>query len=259
MTNLTLHGILFSDFTIFTANTVILASKLTNKIPEVIPNIFRSTLGYLGLICLPFQFKDLEKNIRDLKYALLLKETLPILHTALKISLRALEIFFIGAGTLATFLTLTPFTATSSLIFASMAPFAIPGFFLPLSLDLIDAYEDRRLLKLLENQSTLNKVTEVVNRVLKNGEAPTDKIALQVLKQFSLLNLSQLTTDTISGEQIKSCLKTRLVVSKIDLTLKGVGQIGMAVGRLYPNSLSQAAFNFGISIAYNIKNYIELS
>lgn len=253
---ITLNGLLYSDATIFTANSVILASKLTNKIPQVIPNLFRSVLSYTGLICLPFQFHDLTKNFRDLTYSIKLKEMKAIAHTALKISLRVMEIFLLIAGSAAVFLLLTPLAPVSTLIFNAMIPFALPCFFLPLGLDCIDTREDKMLLKLLDDDFFLEKATKGLRKYFEREREPKNSLTLTILKQCTPYTLNEL-KQNLSKESLKTALKTRLVVSNIDITLKGIGQVGMAIGRLYPNSLAQAASIWCISLLYNIKHFYE--
>ncbi len=246
------------SFGIFTANSVILASKLTNKIPQVVPNLFRSSLSYLGIISFPFHLKMLEKNVRDLSQAIRLKESLTIVHTALKITLRVVDIFFLIGGTTATFLALTPLFPVSTLIFGAMIPFAMPSLILTVGLDVLNAYEDRRLLTLIDSPKTIVKITAIIKRHIKEGAPIKDKLALQTLKQFSHLDIKYLKeTSFITEEHIKSCLKTRLLVSNMDLSLQVIGYLGLSIGKLYPNSLAQASFNFGISLLYNIKYYVE--
>lgn len=270
------HSDLLSQLTTLALNTVILASKIIQKIPSIIPRFANTALSFTGLLYLNLQVRDLLKVGGDLVDSIKTKDLEGIVFVSARVTVKALNIL-LGIGMMgATLVALCGFPAVALAMYGIMRPFALFSLFIGIGLEVYDYKKNGALLKKFQKlEHCPEKISKVVMALREQIQKKTNKsvcskeeqrLVLHTFRQLEHFRVDALRKEFFEEklfgegggeeklfEKIKTAFEQKRVYIQANLGLISLGYLCMGICKMWPDTLVQSATVWGISLLYTTK------
>lgn len=286
------HSELFSNLTIVSLNSILLLSKIYEQIPRVIPRTALVVFSYTGIISLNAQIKSLFKSSRDFSNAFSLRDAQGMLFTAMKVSVKGLNIILTASMFAAAVIALAGFPTITLAMYAVMRPFGVAGWIGAIANEACDYQQNQKVLGDLEVMRKSPNVDERIHNfamhsfdLIRPGSLgpikgkDERKLASRVLRQIGDYDVEAyreniaklalgsqrlgkpLTIDQQAAwlhfQNVQGSLEKQVKVATANLGLRVLCYGALGVCKAYPDSIAQWSSMWGISVLYLVKHIYE--
>lgn len=236
------HTDLISSVSILTLNTIMVASKVFEQIPAIIPRTSLTLLSFTGVLTLNIQARELMKQGKDFILAKNADDRMGMIITAAKVSMTATDILLTVTMFAASVIALVGHPEVTLQMYATMRPIALTSLLARITLDIRDFFENRTLiteLKKHQEDRIIDERMSLVRRAIRQLDHQT----LKAIKA----------NGEISWKKLHRAVEIKQQFTQANLGLIAVGYTCMGISRAYPDSLLQHGLNLGMCSLYTAK------
>jgi hypothetical protein len=265
---------LISSSGILAITTCLLASKIFEGLPPLLPRLSRIVFNFGGIIWLNPQAKDFLKTGTDLTRALHLKQWTAFLETTLKVVNQAFGILLTCVTFGCSFISAFGFPQISLAIQFALRPAALASLAATIFSDVRDYFINEALLKQfhqIENApDAAMRIPQVVIALLEAMQRhPTSSGSHQLFADRVVRQLHRLTIETFQEKLaakeavedlrvealklfflLKDSIASKQASTEANLSLMVMGYIGMGICRAFPESLLEIFTRWSMSVLY---------
>jgi hypothetical protein len=274
------HTDVVSNLGILAITTCLLASKIFEQTPKILPRLAMIVYNYAGIIWLNVQARDLIKSIKDLSRSIQQFEKLSMLETAAKVFVKVSNIMLTCVIFTGSVLSAFVFPEASLTIALSIRSFSLSCLCINVFSDIRDYFANQGLLRQLHkieaapNSSILiGKIMVCFLEIIKNMETPS-KISLEWTEEWKLTDrlVRQLDHYTIETFQeslqtdrkekvplvdaiklfygIKDGMQRSQAFTEANICLTYLGYASMGICRAFPDTLIEMLARWSMSVLY---------
>lgn len=270
------HTDLISNLGILAITTCLLASKIFESTPPILPRLAMVVYNYGGIIWLNVQVRDAIKSGKDLYRSIGEKDYVGIIETAAKTFVKsaniALTCVIFGGSVASTFV----MPQASLSIALAIRSFSLSCLVINVASDIRDYFANRTLLQTLESMEAdpegsprIGKVMVCFLEILKHGrvvsEMPEEKcLADRLVRQLDTYTLETFQESLSQQKKEKPTLVDALklfygvvdgmqcnqAATKSDLSLIALGYVSMGICRAFPDSLAEMVARWSMSVLH---------
>lgn len=274
------HTEAISNLGILTITTCLLASKIFESTPKILPRVAKVVYDYGGLIWLNVQARDLMKSVKDLTRAIQTKD-LGIIATVAKVFVKSANIFLTCVIFAGSVISAVAVPEASLAIALSIRSFSLSCLCINVLSDIRDYFANEALLKQLEKLDSddkgnllIGKVMACFLEIIKDVETPSKissewteewKLADRLVRQLDHYTLETF-KESLQEERkekyplvdalklfygVKDGMKTNQGMTKANLSLIALGYFSMGLCRAFPDSLIEMSSRWTMSVLYS--------
>lgn len=273
------HTDIISNLGILAITTCLLASKIFEKTPKILPRLAMIVYNYAGIIWLNVQVRDLIKSGKDLSRAIELKDAMGVVETAAKVFVKSVNVIltcvFFAGSVVSAFI----FPQASLMIALSIRSFSLACLAVNVASDIRDYFANQTLLKRLEKMEAdpngslvvckvmacfLEIVKEVKPSEQSYGWKEERYLADRLVRQLDTYTLETFKESLAEDRKEKNILADTLKlfhgvidgmqcnqgVTKANLSLTALGYVSMGICKAFPDSLTEMATRWSMSVLY---------
>lgn len=270
------HTDLISNLGILAITTCLLASKVFEKTPKILPRLAMMVYNYGGIIWLNVQLRDAIKSGKDLWRAIEGKDYAGMIETAAKAFVKGVNIILtcvIFGGSLASAFLMPQASLSIALAIRS---FSLTCLAINVASDIRDYFANHTLLKQLEAMEAhpegsllIGKVMvcflEIIKQVKVSSPMSNEKrLADRLVRQLDTYTLEtfqeSLGQDRKEKHPLVDALKlfygvvdgmhSNQATTKSNLSLTALGYFSMGICRAFPDSLVEMTARWSMSVLY---------
>ncbi len=272
------HTDVISNLGILAITTCLLASKIFEQTPKILPRLAMMVYNYAGIIWLNVQARDLLKSVKDLSRAFQLFDKPSMLETAAKVFVKTSNILLTCVIFAGSVLSAFVFPEASLIIALSIRSFSLSCLCINVLSVIGDYFANETLLRKLDkieadpNGSLLiGKIMVCFLEIVKNTETPS-KVSSEWTKEWKLADrlVRQLGHYTIETFQeslqqdrkekvplvdalklfygIKDGMQSSQAATKAHLILTALGYVSMGICRAFPDTLIDMLARWSMSV-----------
>lgn len=275
------HTDVISNLGILIITTCLLASKVFERTPKILPRMAMVIYNYGGLIWLNVQTRDLMKSVKDLLRSCQIANTEGIIETAAKVFVKGSNIFLtcvIFAGSVISFVAIPQASLAIALCIRS---FSLSCLFINILSDVKDYFANEVLLKRLEELDANSEGSRLIGKVMvcfleivKNLETPSRissewkeewRLADRLIRQLDHYTLETFKESLNEDRKeknplvdalklfygVKDAMKSNQGTTKANLSLIALGYFSMGLCRAFPDSLIEMLSRWSMSVLYS--------
>lgn len=274
------HTDIISNLGILAITTCLLAAKIFENTPKIIPRLAMMVYNYAGIIWLNVQARDLIKTFKDFTRSIQFSEKIAMIETAAKVLVKASNILLTCVIFTGSVLSAFVFPEASLAIALSIRSFSLSCLCINVLSDIRDYFANEALLRKLEKIEANPNGSLLIGRVMvcfletiKEIEYPSD-VSIKWVKERRLAHrlVKQLDHFTIETFQeslqvdrkekiplvdalklfhgIKDGMQNSQAATKANLSLTALGYGSMAICRAFPDTLVEMLARWSMSILY---------
>lgn len=233
------YGDLLSSVSLTGLNGVVLLSRCATGVSYQVGAVAQLALSTVGLLAIPGEKKQLQKSVTDLTLAHRLSYPSVMLATALKVANHALTLLLLAGNFVLCSARLLGQQKILKCCYRYGLPLGLVGMVASIAIDLFTFASRHCFIR-------------EVDRAIKSGnESSTLKERIQWQIDPWEWEAQGKRPPSLS-EAHKYC-SSRQLVDSASIALWGIGYAAMAVNRVFPDTILQAAVNAGISSCYTLK------
>lgn len=275
------HTEAISNLGILAITTCLLASKIFESTPKMLPRVAKVVYDYGGLIWLNVQARDLMKSVKDLSRANQMKDLGGIIATAAKVFVKSANIFLTCVIFGGSVISAVAVPEASLAIALSIRSFSLSCLCINVLSDIRDYFANEALLKQLEKLDSDDKGNLLIGKVMacfleivKDVETPSKissewseewKLADRLVRQLDHYTLETF-KESLQEERkekyplvdalklfygVKDGMKTNQGTTKANLSLIALGYFSMGLCRAFPDSLIEMSARWTMSVLYS--------
>lgn len=233
------YGDLLSSASLTCLNGVVLASRCTTGVVYRAGAVAQLALSTMGLLALPGEKKQIEKSVKDLALARRLSYPCVMVANAVKVANHALTILLIAGNFVLNAAHLLNKKEIVKFCYRFGLPLGLVGMVASIAIDLY-TFSSRHFF-----------IREVDKTIKTGNEKPSLKERIQW--QIDPWEWEAQGKRQTSLAEAHTYCASRQFVDTAAVALWGIGYAAMAVNRIFPNTVLQAAVNAGISGCYTLK------
>lgn len=263
------HSDLISSFGYLALDTAIFAAKLFKQFPQVIGRASSVALNYMGVVELNFQWDAFWKNHQDSAWAYRAGEKTGFFISALKTSLKGIDIILCCGLFAASIFTLFGYASAALTIYKMLRPVGVITYFPFIGLIISDYFVNKSLVNRMKAiKEAPDKIKRVVDQILINGGNRSEEktLGLLVVRQldhnvFKTLETKLKENKVLDYQEMWSSLtngiEKKLEFTKKNMGLTVLGYLFLGLCRAYPDTLLQSGLQWFICLLYTSKSVEE--
>lgn len=275
------HTDVISNLGILAITTCLLASKIFERTPKILPRAAMVVYNYGGLIWLNVQARDLMKSVKDLSRSFQTTNVAGLVETGAKVFVKGVNIFLTCVIFSGSVISAVAIPEASLAIALSIRSFSLSCLFINILSDVRDYFANEALLQRLEELDAttdgsllIGKVMVCFLEIVKNLETPSKissewkeewKLADRLVRQLDNYTLETFKESLEADRKEKNPLVDALKLfygvkdgmrsnqgsTKANLSLKALGYFSMGICRAYPDSLIEMVARWSMSVLYS--------
>lgn len=275
------HTDVISNLGILGITTCLLASKIFEKTPKILPRAAMVIYNYGGLIWLNVQARDLMKSVKDFTRSYQMASVDGLVETAAKVFVKGANILLTCVIFTGSVISTIAIPEASLAIALSIRSFSLSCLAINILSDVRDYFANEALLKRLEEVDAspegsllIGKIMVCFLEIIKDVETPS-VISTEWKEEWALADRLVRQLDNYTFETFKESLqedrkeKNHLVdalklfygvkdgmqsnqgSTKANLSLTALGYFSMGICRAYPDSLIEMLARWSMSVLYS--------
>lgn len=275
-TALNKHTDLISSVGILAISTCLLASKIFDAIPKILPRLSLVVFNYGGIIWLNVQVRDLLKSCNDLVYGIKHKHWSQVVETAAKVFYKGVNVLLTCAFFGSSVLAVVGFPGAVLSVALAVRPLSLVSLALNICSDLRDYFINEAILREVEKIETgadaRNKIgsmmiqfLERIKGVKSTGESTqetflADKVIYQLDTQTLETFQEKISGRVVEGNHrveamkiffaVQDGIRSRQAGTRASLSLTIMGYLSMGLSKMFPDSLTEMASRWSMSVLY---------
>lgn len=275
------HTDIISNLGILAITTCLLASKVFESTPKILPRVAKVVYDYGGLIWLNVQARDLMKSVKDLSRSIHMVDADGMVGTAAKVFVKGWNIILTCVIFAGSVISAVAVPEASLAIALSIRSFSLSCLCINVLSDIRDYFANETLLQQLEKLDThpeggllIGKVMACFLEIVKNLDSPSKvtsewteewKLADKLVRQLDHYTLETFkeSLDVDRKEKnplvdalklfygVKDGMKSNQGTTKANLSLIALGYFSMGLCRAYPDSLIEMSARWTMSVLYS--------
>jgi hypothetical protein len=277
------HTDIVSSLGILVITTCLLTSKIFKSTPKILPRVAKIVYDFGGIIWLNVQIRDLIKSGKDLFRTTQTHDLLGIVETAAKVLVKGVNVILTCVIFCGSVLSTLVMPQASLCIALSIRTFSLVCLAINVASDVRDYFANRELLKRLERMDAESNGSVLIGKVmicfleiikqLPSSRPKTEeyKLADRLVRQLNTFTLEifqeALSKDRKEKRPLIDALKLFYGVTdgmhgsqaytKANLSLTALGYVSMGICRAFPDSLTEMATRWSMSVLYTDKLLTE--
>ena len=254
------HTDLIHNVGILAITTLQLLSKIFEKTPSFLPRLSKVVFDFGGVIWLNIQKKELIKANNDLKRAWHFSKRAACLVLAVKVLFKAINILLTAATFSSSVISAFGFPDTGLSILLSLRSIGLISLGYDIVVHISDYFTNQQLLSEMKktdmtfNPQIINNLYKSSNqyREINDNLMKVDRVFRQI-NIYHLNELEKIEDPTLLSDKIKEILSYNQKMTRVDLSLMGLGYCAMGVCRAFPNSIIETSTRWSMSVLYTAK------
>lgn len=270
------HVDIIGNVGILAITTCLLAGKVFDNIPKVLPRIARVVYDFGGIIWLNAQVRDLIKSGRDFGRAFLEKDIPGVVEVATKVFVKGVNVFFTVAIFGGSIIAACGFPQASLALALAIRPLGLASLALNILLDVRDYSMNERLLKQFSSYEedsefslsvakTVASFAEIIlGRELSRGWEEQRRFADLLVRHLDTLTIETFQELLAKDREriqprsealkifysIKDGMRSRQAGTKANLSLTAMAYISRGICRAFPDTLIDMTTRWSISVLW---------
>jgi hypothetical protein len=273
------HTDLISSVGILAITTCLFAAKIYSSIPSIIPRLSRFVLNFGGIIWLNVEVRDFRKSCRDFYLATGIRDLQGLVVTAAKVFVKASDILLTCGMFLASAVALGGFPQMTAGMYLAMRPIAIVSLGMRIATEVYDYFANEKLLQMLRRISQLShqySLRQGIMRcffeclylsrktdILSLFPKKVKKLSVKLLRQLDLATLETFRENLSKNIRedpyrknlklfysLKESMQNKQAMTQANLSLIALGYFSMGICRIFPDTLLEMGFRWGMSVLY---------
>jgi hypothetical protein len=274
------HTDVVSNLGILAITTCLLASKVFEKTPKILPRAAMVVYNYGGIIWLNVQARDLMKSVKDFFRAAQFVNLTGLVETAAKVFVKSANILLTCVIFVGSVVSAVAVPQASLTIALSIRSFSLSCLFINIASDVRDYFANEALLRRLEKLEAHQDSSALIGRVMvcfleivKDVKTPSAmsqkwmeewKLADRLVRQLDNYTLETF-KESLAGERkeknplidalklfygVKDGMRTFQSSTKANLCLRTLGYVSMGICRAFPDTLVEMLARWSMSVLY---------
>jgi hypothetical protein len=275
------HTDVISNLGILAITTCLLASKIFESTPKILPRVAKVVYDYGGVIWLNVQARDLMKSVRDLSRSAQMMNGSGMVETAAKVFVKSANIILTCVIFAGSVISAVAVPEASLAIALSIRSFSLSCLFINVLSDVRDYFANETLLQRLEELDAnaegsllIGKVMVCFLEIVKNLETPSKissewteewKLADRLVRQLDHYTLETF-KESLEGDRkekhplvdalklfygVKDGMRSNQGTTRANLSLIALGYFSMGLCRAFPDSLIEMSSRWTMSVLYS--------
>lgn len=272
------HTDIVSSSGILVITTCLLAAKIFNNIPVILPRVASLVYNFGGIIWLNVQVREMIKSVRDFRRAFWHDKAFGIVETAVKVGVKSVNIFLTCAIFSASVLSVSGYAQAALGIHLAMRGISLSTLALSAGLDVHDYFANADLVQRLEmaekqeqDEKQVGKIVLCFSELLFQTNTDSrwrwpqeywlaDRLIRQ-LDNFTVETFEENLRHKSTKEPIriavcrifyslKESMLSKQAFTKDNLSLTVLGYFSRAICRAFPETVIEMATRWGMSVLY---------
>lgn len=264
------HTDIVSSGGILVITTCLLAAKIFNNIPEILPKAALVVYNFGGIIWLNVQIRELMKSLRDFGRAFQIGCKLSLIETAVRVWIKGINILLTCTLFSASIVAACGFSQAALGMQLALRALSLGTLALSAAFDVYDYFINAYLLRCIEEAEvqkggrTLEKIAICFLKVAVEKKMDmlkiwpkeytlADRIVRQldnsIIETFEESNLTHSKAIRVFYS-VKDSLQSKQAFTKDNISLTVLGYISRGICRAFPDSIAEMATRWSMSVLY---------
>ena len=275
-TALNKHTDLISSVGILAITTCLLASKIFETMPKILPRVALVVFNYGGIIWLNVQVRDFLKSGNDFIYGVRQRQWTQVVETAAKVFYKGVNVLLTCAFFGSSVLGLVGFPGAVLSVALALRPLSLASLGLNICSDIRDYFVNEAILHQVEKIESEDDARDKIGGVMiqfleriKNVKSSETATRETFLADKMIYQLDMHTLETFREKLANRCvegnpraeamkiffavhdgIRSRQAGTRANLSLTVMGYLSMGICKMFPDSLIEMATRWSMSVLY---------